>query len=488
MRRAPLLLAILALGACSTSFDYDPLRSRLPDAGQDAEVVVEDSIVELLAYTDVPIGGEGGFDAVEVTEGSQTYNFSSTGNWTLDDPRSLREFEVMEGDELDITITLSFEGSAVLERRVVYTAVAGPQQLVVPLTRNCLGVTCGFGSTCVDGGCVNPACILGTEEVCTGCVPAVPPGPPTDPDDPSDAMSITFGLRDPKVDPATWGPRADELTYDLDGLCTRGASTFACAASASAVIVADGPNGEDNTFVKQVINFVNLVAQYPEGTSFQSEASQLMLEGLNTPLIHVEGWNGTRNDPSVDLWLSVAANVQRENAETMALEDAQPMWDGADYFAPRADDFRSGDITQVNSENRATSAYIIDGLLVARLAGSGLRFPVIRDTPSFFLRLTEGYITGEISEDGTRLDNVIIAGRANLDAVFDSLVDSVCVDPDSPRLPALVSMLEGFADLPDTSNQDGSDAACTSMSAGLGFSGYRVNLAEDTAPPEDNEC
>lgn len=493
-----------ALG-CSITHDLDELRERLPTEEPDAGP--QPISLEILTYSDLTPGVD--FDrATLIVQGGgvdTTSDFSTTGTWTAEEPRSLNTFEFDAGDELTLTVRLldvagtrdagvpdggTATAGVVLERTVTYTVTAGETQLVIPLWAAC-GLVCP-GSNCVASAsgitrCVLPGCILGDEAVCDECNSKLPPSAPTreagDVEE-DDVQTLTFGLRDPKVDPDIWAARSDEITYDIDGYCTSGATSSPCTTS---IYATDGQFGEDNVFASTVIGFVNMVANYGPDEDFQTLAEIFMEEGVNTPMIHVTGWNGEDNDAAVVVWLSVVAEFDDRRGGNTSLPNV-PSWDGQDVFYPRADDFNGGDVEDPKFGNTSTTAWIRDGVLVANFEGTDLRFQAERNNPPFNILLSDGVLTGTITNDGSQLSDVIIAGRAGLDEVLESLVDSVCVAEGSATFSTISGSVANFADVRASRDEDGMGLACDGMSAGLGFTGYAVQLGDETREAIEATC
>lgn len=299
--------------------------------------------------------------------------------------------------------------------------------------------------------------------------------------DGNDTAEVYFGLRDVVLDQQADGLWA-RVGFNLDGYCT-GSPDWenGCQPIARARPQADGDDGIDNTFGKELFPLVDSVVPGLNETARMSQ-----LKGVGLPILRVRGWNGTRNDPRIHVTItqavgSVAGNddgskpdVVFENHEPRLPNGEpapEPLWDGNDYTWVRSDTFLAGnpDDPLVYDNN----AYVADGVFVMHLPDRvEILFPA--DDVGVMVRLTGGIATGRLSEDGMRLEDVVVAGRWSIIDLLRT-AENVGLCMGTPQYAVLRSRLEAVADV--TSEVDpGPGAECDAISIGVGFTGFRMKF------------
>lgn len=310
--------------------------------------------------------------------------------------------------------------------------------------------------------------------------------PPTRPStaDSADVAEITFGLRSVLLDQ---GGSWSEIGYDLDGLETV-SPDFASECTRGGPPNVDGVDGIDNVFGDSLYPLVEAaVPGLQERASSQQEIG-------HAPALRLRHWNGTPNDPSVEIAImqlvfatsAEAAgggppDVSIVSPSEQTLPDGSalpvPVWDGDDYFWPRSDAFLAGDLEQPFIRDDA--AYVRDGVLVGRLPDHvDIVFPT--DEYGVLVRLTDAVVTGVLAADGTALDPVVVAGRW---AIVDllSTAENIGICRTDSRYGLLASQIARIADVRSSPPRAGDPIAdCDAISIGVTFVGTPGHLVAST--------
>lgn len=291
--------------------------------------------------------------------------------------------------------------------------------------------------------------------------PGQPPPRPTSPD--GRGRSVSFALRDPVLDPGVYADGGwVQFSYDLDGVRTNDVRSTSCEAQ---VISVDGPDGEDNVLGGFLLESLQLATD----GSFEEEARARMMEGLGVPLVHVQDWSGDEDDPRVRVWIAPTGAVENPAG------DDRPSWMGTDTFYADPLGFEGGSLegTPVSYD---AEAYVAGGTLVARFDTLTLALPVQEESAPFEIVVRGAIFSGEITADGARLEDVRFTGRWPLAGIRDAL-DSVGICAGTEQRLGAELLLQQFADITADPADDGQDLTCDAMSAGLGLTGYAVDLA-----------
>ncbi|MEM9192405.1 MAG: hypothetical protein AAGF12_24745 [Myxococcota bacterium] len=329
-----------------------------------------------------------------------------------------------------------------------------------------------------------------------GCDLTQPNPRPSIPDDGVDIGEVSFALREIVFEQRdTW----QMIGYDLDDRCSTPTNgNIECQPiDRSSLPQTDGQGGIDNTFGHMLFPLLSIGVP---NLQQQSQASQE--QGNGSVLIRINGWNGERNDPKLDVVVGITVFGTPEaapgqpppisfNANDQPVNDntgqfpAVPRWDGNDYFWLRDDNFVTGDPSR--PVIRDNNAYISDGLLVITLPErTDFIFP--GQGVGVVARLTDAVLTGQLNEDGTALLPVTAAGRWALNDLL-STAESIGVCMESDTYDALIGQLDRLVDVKSTSGTGGADVDCDAVSVGITFNGYRANFGGIAPGPEpSNAC
>ncbi len=297
-----------------------------------------------------------------------------------------------------------------------------------------------------------------------------PPGPPGGADGP-DVGSRTWALRDVTLDQS--GDVWRNLGYDLDNRCTEDITDeHLCIPPEAPVPPLDGDNGIDNAFGESILARITAF-----NSAFEANARRNMEEG-NAILVTMKGWNGTPNDPLVDIEMVQALGVNRADAEPL------PQWDGDDRWIQASTSFQAG-LPLIRDDG----AYVTDGMFVMNIPNrQPITLPWVDDN-IFDLLLTDATLTGRISEDGQMLTDVLLTGRyALIDLSVAWEAAGLCA---GGMLRTIVDDLLGRElDVRSAPGTGGPGRTCDAISVAMSFTGFIGSLSdiEDPPPPEPVTC
>lgn len=293
-----------------------------------------------------------------------------------------------------------------------------------------------------------------------GCDSKQPPARPTvaDTGPEAGAEAKVFILRDIVIDqaPTLW----QSIGYDLDNKCSYPPEyDVECVAQGAGSPEIDGNNGIDNAFGHTVVPLLKVT-----DVNIQESAQRNQAEGQSAIVVHIEGWNGEDDDPSIQIWLAETAYAIPEGSTTQGL----PNWDGQDSFYVPDAAFSNGQLNSpvIGNDN----AYIAGRVLVMRLPDRSA-FPFQTSSGPVFLKLTGATLTGTISADGQSLEDVVMAGRWASQDVLETL-EFVGLCPGGIEYGLVENLLKNSADIRSTVGTGGPSAVCDAVSIGIGLTGY----------------
>jgi hypothetical protein len=252
---------------------------------------------------------------------------------------------------------------------------------------------------------------------------------------------------------------ATPLGYDLDKLCTCPAKR-ACSNPQATDLQCDlSDKGIDNA------------AGGVLPTLFPPEADGLLQQalavGLNGLVVRIQGWDGSADDPDVDV--SIYNVVGLKGAEG----GASAKFDGNDEFIVDDKSLIAG--AYPGSNYTDTSAFVVKGVLVAsfdfdfRLAVPNIANaavpPGVAEIP-----FTSAHLIGKIERVGTaglRMTDAQFVGRLPVERVLAQL-PHVGLCGDSPAFAKVKERACAVLDLPANPASDGKNVPCDAMSFGMG--------------------
>ena len=301
------------------------------------------------------------------------------------------------------------------------------------------------------------------------CMPRQAPARPDVPDSPG-GEEYVFAMRTVILDQRddVWA----EVGYDLDGFCTT--TTVRDSECTPPPGVDNVPNddedgglsqGIDNTFGKVVLSGLLLL-----DADYQILADEGLLRGRASMILRVQDWNGEDDDAAVTV--SVGHSVRMERAD----EDPLPQWDGDDTWFVADADYVDGNVDQPRIVS--DRAYINNRVVVAPLPNrSAINFPTGEGIlPAL---LTEAFIIGTISEDGSELLDAAVVGRWSLtDLAMAFTATGLCPGTEDRTLIDLRSR-----EAADVVSMRGRDGVCDALSLAVGFTAGRARFGGLDSPP-----
>jgi len=314
---------------------------------------------------------------------------------------------------------------------------------------------------------------------------------------PDDSDSIVFALNDVFLRQSA--EMAARIGIDLDATVTTGRDDATCEPRVEdgevvGQAVVDGDKGIDNS--------IGTVLLPTTGSALPCLEDNLALtqgRGVGTILLWVQGWNGQPNDASVTAMLTTAVDGTSEDPSLVGFGDDDPVnlvylsgsqkveapdpgWDNEDSWFVDPVDFNtdeSGVASLDLPKAQQVDAYVSFGRLVVPLL-PGTEFKLIAgdgSVPSdgaMTVTVNGGVMMGDISEDHTRLDHGLFAGRFSLEKLGETTPKiGMC----SINATVIGTLLGQFADIQQSPENDGSGAECDAFSVGVTFNGVAGQIA-----------
>ncbi|HJL15535.1 MAG TPA: hypothetical protein RMH99_07770 [Sandaracinaceae bacterium LLY-WYZ-13_1] len=310
----------------------------------------------------------------------------------------------------------------------------------------------------------------------SGCDRSLPPPRPDAPDDGEDVGERVYVVRDVVFDQS--GDRWRTIGYDLDERCTEppGYDAECRPPHAPSRPEVDGEGGLDNAFGHHLFPLVEVT-----NPGLQDVARGYQERGVGAIMLIMRGWNGADDDARVEITLGISVYAtpggadDTEPPEVMSTPDGpqtpageplpEPVWDGHDWFWLRADNFLDGDVDTpfIYDDN----AYVSGGTIVLSLPN---RTDFIFPGPEIGLlvRLTGAVATARLTDDGTRLEDIVVAGRWPTLDLLDT-AEAVGVCPGGSEHEIFTRQLDRVSDIRAREGTGGPDVSCDAVSIGLAF-------------------
>lgn len=349
------------------------------------------------------------------------------------------------------------------------------------------------------------ACSVYDSSLIEGGVAGLPNRPAASTSSPDDNESLLFALNDVFLGQSA--EMAARIGIDLDATMTTGPYDASCEpptvdGEVVGQAVVDGEKGIDNA--------IGAILLPTTGTALPCLEDNLALtqgRGIGTVLLWVQRWNGTANDASVSVVLSNSVDGTNEDPSLVGfterdpvnlvylsgdqdIEAPDPAWDNQDSWYLDPGDFDANESGQPSLDLPKTQqldAYVSYGRLVAPLL-PGTEFKLIAGDGALAsdgdmtIVVNGGYIMGDISEDHTRLDRGLFAGRLTLERLTDITPRVGLCTFDAELMKSLIGQ---FADIRGSPEDDGSGMECDAFSVGVTFNavaGQVAGLAASSLP------
>lgn len=307
-----------------------------------------------------------------------------------------------------------------------------------------------------------------------------------------DAGTVVFSTAPLRPPATTEGPDVDERLYalrdallnqdgdrwrtigfDLDGLHTEAPEyDIECTPpDTESEPEVDGEGGIDNAFSHRLFPLLQLALPGLERSVRDSQAA-----GIGALLLRVTGFNGTTDDPRVDVsFMQSAAGTSSSEAASFTGFDLvnevggaaalPPAWDGSDRWWARDDGFFSEDENQplIRDDN----AYVSDGRLVMRLPERAQFLFITGTEVGARVRLTDATLMVDLRE-GESFGHVVIAGRWSILDLLDT-GENIGICMGSEQRTIVDSQLLVIADVRSTAGSGGEGVECDAISIGVTF-------------------
>ena len=281
---------------------------------------------------------------------------------------------------------------------------------------------------------------------------------------------------------------SDRIGIDVDGVKTTGTDAPHECVGEDGNPPVDGVDGIDNSFGRNLMPTMRAVIGCLEDDIALSFAL-----GEGTILVRMKGWNGRRDDATVEVSMFSAidgTSMEDPNAvewggpdgltlfrALSSSEAPPPAWDGEDYFYIDPTGLLvEGDLDRARFSE--TDAYISKGRLVMALTSATV-FDLITPTGGFQFAL-DGFLMADLSEDQQTMPKVMLVGRFSAERLVDALEPLGFCEESTQAIfnNVVTAALDVRAD-PDIGTPDN---GCTGMSVALTLQGTRANIAPMIAP------
>jgi len=367
----------------------------------------------------------------------------------------------------------------------------------------------GFPLACsiYDGTLLLPAPAPGTDaatEKDTGvdasgeagptCASAREPNRPSTDDGAEPNLQLTFALSSIQVGvntptPATLGIDLD-LTCSCPGpqSCVRPVSEPAC----------DDDRGRDSAFTPVLQRFAEFDLERLFNTRLTAGDSGL--------LIGVARYNGGKNDRAVQVAVYVSHGSESRRVLPEGGSATKPKVDGTDVWTVHPDSLVAGRDAMAAKRTCAdtstacspvaidTSAYVADGVLVAHLTSLPTESGIALINPTF--DFDHAVLQAKLIQESNvyRLREGALAGRWGTDKVLRSLRSTtnpftdtgICKSTDLYK--TFKTAICASADITSSPTQDNQGAACSAVSASLGFEAIQAQLGLIYERPSAPAC
>lgn len=313
----------------------------------------------------------------------------------------------------------------------------------------------------------------------------VPERPPESTSSPEDSVEAVFALRNVSLNQS--GDRWRRVGLDLDGMNTASIDDPAECVAANGNPSLDGDKGIDNSFGQHVLPTVaSLIACLEDNIALNQGL------GFGTVLVRLREWNGTPNDARVDI--SVVSAVDGTSLDEVSglewggangttlmeqgglVEAPSPAWDGEDIFFVDPASLVAGDLDRPNVWQ--PDAYVSKGRVVLPVDTSAT-FTFLTG-PGRFSISVEGFLVGDIGEDGQTFTKGLLAGRFSAGQLLATLQPlGIC---DEGLRESVVGLLTDNLDLRVDKELGSPGDPCTATGVAFAFQAIRARLATTIAP------
>jgi hypothetical protein len=307
-------------------------------------------------------------------------------------------------------------------------------------------------------------------------------------------VTVTFALSNVQVGAKT--PTVATQGIDLDLTCSCPGPQSCVRASNEPVC--DDSQGRDNALVPVLQRF----------SEFDLEAlfNGRLESGFSVLLIGVTQYNGGKNDRAVQVAVYLSHGSESLRAVPDGGASSKPKLDGTDAWTVHPDSLVAGREAMAAKRTCAdpetpcsplaidTSAYVSDGVLVARFTNLPTESGVALIMPTF--DFSHAVLQGKIAQqDGVyRLSEGVLSGRWPTDKVLRVLrsttnpFTSTGICKDTAIYKTFKEAVCASADLAAAPTQDNQASPCSAVSASLGFEAIQAKLGLIFERPSAPAC
>ena len=243
-----------------------------------------------------------------------------------------------------------------------------------------------------------------------------------------------------------------------------------CTPQGGATPQLDGVGGVDNSGGRELLGTLTL-----GNSAIEMQARAIQDAGTNVIVLRVSGWDGSDDDPRV-----TASIAQGVYAFPMGGMRGEPLaWDGTDTFVVSEEDYLDGDPDRPLIVDDA--AYVAGRRLVMHLPQGRPIYLPWEGNP-LTLRLTDAFVTADLSPDMATVSDARLVGRWSLLDLSSTLTQLGVCPGTSTRL-AIDILVARVADIRGDPGSDGLSLDCDAVSFAIGFRGSRGLFGGTTAAP-----
>jgi hypothetical protein len=269
-----------------------------------------------------------------------------------------------------------------------------------------------------------------------------------------------------------------DIGYNLDGIVSTKLGSNHCKFVAGAnktTVQADGTDGIDNSFGKNITPFIDRLQPDPS-----IEVTKAVEDGDFTIMLRTRGL-GPEADQK-DVWAALYAGAEFGE---------KPAWDGTDVWDVYKELLNNDDVEspKVVFEN----SYVSDHTWVSGSEGT-VDLSVSIQGFEVTLRIINAIITMEMDSENSEVARGVISGVletqsfiSELQKVAGSFDESLC---EGSLFDSIASQIRQSSDIMDDGTNGNPDITCNAISVGLGFTAKRVILgaAVDSPPEGEPAC
>lgn len=324
---------------------------------------------------------------------------------------------------------------------------------------------------------------VGVPDSGDGCDHLYPPPPPPGLDDGTISLEMVVVMKELKLATQTG---AVSVGYDLDGKCTKANVPESQTCLGKKDFADPGERGVDNNGGLVFNNFNSIPGQ--KKINVEDRANEGILEGKNSLLVRVTGYNGKPDDRSVSVSIYASPGLRDVNGNRKAPE----------FLETEAWSLARSQFNEALSDlpKATVGGYVANGKVVAELDAATIGL-----SASLSLTLTGGVFTGvvDLSKPKPTMTSGIIAGRWAVTDMLRVIARQRTSDggqalcDDTSNFDFAKAIICGELDILTDKRSDQKQAApplvnCDAVSVSVSFSTGPASLGPRVDEPPDEPC